>query len=55
VRELLKLEPSQTCGFVRMSYISAPKIATEQRPIAETLAKKYPHGAEEIRSFPQPA
>ena len=32
VRELLALEPNQTCGFVRVSYISAQNAATEQRP-----------------------
>ena len=26
VRELLKLEPNQTCGFVRVSYVSEQKL-----------------------------
>ena len=50
VRELLKLEPNQTCGFVRVSYVSADVALGD----AEVLAKKYPPVAKEIRSFPQP-
>jgi hypothetical protein len=50
VRELLKLEPNQTCGCERASYVSAD---VELRDI-EVLAKKYPPAAKEIRSFPQP-
>jgi uncharacterized protein len=37
VRELLKLEPNQTCGLVRVSYVSEQKAATEQRPIGSAL------------------
>jgi predicted cupin superfamily sugar epimerase len=37
VRELLKLEPNQTCGFVRVSYVSAQKAATKLRPIGSAL------------------
>jgi predicted cupin superfamily sugar epimerase len=37
VRELLQLEPNQTCGFVRVSYVSTQNAATEQRPIGSAL------------------
>jgi predicted cupin superfamily sugar epimerase len=37
VRELLKLEPNQTCGFVRVSYVSEQKAATKLRPIGSAL------------------
>jgi uncharacterized protein len=37
VLELLKLEPNQTCGFVRVSYVSEHKAASEQRPIGSAL------------------
>jgi predicted cupin superfamily sugar epimerase len=37
VRELLKLEPNQTCGFVRVSYVSEQKAVTKLRPIGSAL------------------
>jgi uncharacterized protein len=37
VRELLELQPNQTCGFVRVSYVSAQNAATEPRPIGSAL------------------
>lgn len=36
IRALLKLEPNQTCGFVRVTYVSEQKIATE-RPVGSAL------------------
>ena len=36
VRDLLKLEPNQTCGFVRVTYISHQKISAE-RPTGSAL------------------
>ncbi|MCF8533445.1 MAG: cupin domain-containing protein [Reyranella sp.] len=36
VRELLKLEPNQTCGFVRVTYVSAQTIGVE-RPVGSAL------------------
>jgi hypothetical protein len=32
IRALLKLEPNQTCGFVRVTYVSEQKIEAE-RPV----------------------
>jgi predicted cupin superfamily sugar epimerase len=37
VRELLKLASNQTCGFVRVSYVSEQKAATKLRPIGSPL------------------
>jgi predicted cupin superfamily sugar epimerase len=37
VRELLKLASNQTCGFVRVSYVSEQKTATKLRPIGSAL------------------
>jgi predicted cupin superfamily sugar epimerase len=37
VRELLKLAPNQTCGFVRVSYVSEQKAVTKLRPIGSAL------------------
>jgi hypothetical protein len=37
VRELPRLEPDHTCGFVRVSYISEHKAARQQRPIGSAL------------------
>lgn len=36
IRALLKLEPNQTCGFVRATYVSDQKIGTE-RPVGAVL------------------
>ena len=36
IRALLKLEPNQTCGFVRVTYVSEQKIGTE-RPVGSAL------------------
>ena len=36
VRELLKLEANQTCGFVRVSYVSEQKLSAE-RPVGSAL------------------
>ena len=36
VRELLKLEANQTCGFVRVSYVSEQKLSAE-RPLGSAL------------------
>lgn len=36
VRELLKLEANQTCGFVRVSYVSEQKLSA-QRPLGSAL------------------
>jgi len=36
VRMLLKLEPNQTCGFVRVTNVSDQKIGTE-RPVGSAL------------------
>jgi len=37
VRELLELESNQTCGFLRVSYVSEQKAATKLRPIGSAL------------------
>jgi predicted cupin superfamily sugar epimerase len=37
VRELLKLASNQTCGFVRVNYLSEQKAATKLRPIESAL------------------
>jgi hypothetical protein len=36
IRALLKLEPNQTCGFVRVTYVSEQKIGIE-RPVGSAL------------------
>jgi predicted cupin superfamily sugar epimerase len=36
MRELLKLEANQTCGFVRVSYVSEQKLSAE-RPVGSAL------------------
>lgn len=36
IRALLKLEPNQTCGFVRVTYVSEQKIEAE-RPVGSAL------------------
>lgn len=36
IRALLKLEPNQTCGYVRVTYVSEQKIGAE-RPVGSAL------------------
>ena len=36
IRALMKLEPNQTCGFVRVTYVSEQKIGVE-RPVGSAL------------------
>jgi hypothetical protein len=37
VRDLLKLEPNQTCGFTRLSYTSAMTMDAGARPVGSAL------------------
>src|SRR5437868_2692077 len=43
VRDLLKLEPNQTCGFVRVTYISGQKL--EAGALHEPFAAERPVGS----------